>query len=255
MASPSLSRFPRPNVAVDLALFTVVPTSPEGEEDKLCVVVQRTADSDPALPGRFIRSRRTVEETIEDVVRLKLGLSPSRVRPSLLDVFSDPDRDPRGWTMSLAFSLALPYRQVHDVSGELAPLSRDGQLARGERLAYDHDHILRRALERLRERYESAPDPDGLLEPPFTLSELRRLHELVLGEPLRRDTFNRRMADSLTRATDPSGAPLLRSEYVGRPAQMFTFDSGDPPEPAVPYPLPRTTDSSPYRSPSKRPRS
>ena len=97
-----LSDYPRPNVAVDIAVLTVL-------DGSLCVVIQRNPDSaGAALPGRFVRERRTVDETVREVLELKLGLSPDHVRPHLLAVFSDPDRDPRGWTISIAHAVALP---------------------------------------------------------------------------------------------------------------------------------------------------
>lgn len=52
-----------------------------------------------------------------------------------------------------------------------------------------------------RRRYARRPDPSRLLSEPFSLRELRLLHEAVLGEPLVKDTFRRRMEPQLV-ATD-----------------------------------------------------
>lgn len=46
-------------------------------------------------------------------------------------------------------------------------------------------------MEWLRAAYAEAPDPGALLEEPFTLKDLRELHEVVSGAPLMRDTFRR----------------------------------------------------------------
>ena len=217
MATTSRSRlasYPRPNVAVDIAVLTVV-------NGQLNVVVQRDSDSgQPALPGRFIRERRTVDETVREVLELKLGLSPDRVRPHLLAVFSDPDRDPRGWTLSIAHAVAQPASALTDVVGELAPLDADGRLASGERLLYDHDEIIASATDNLRERYEDRPDPDSLLPEPYTLSDLRELHEAILGRRLMRDSFNRRVQPLLEPKVDELGVPETRVGG-GRPARLF----------------------------------
>jgi ADP-ribose pyrophosphatase YjhB (NUDIX family) len=252
--APSLSRFPRPNVAVDVAVLTVAQPAGSDREPTLCVVVQRGTDNRPMLPGRFIRERRTGAETVDDVLRTKLRVSPSRQpHPRLLKVFDDPSRDPRGWTLSIGYSLGLPAAEASELAGELIAVTDDGSLATGEHLRYDHDEILREALLRMRERYEREPDPDGLLVPPFTLSQLRRLHEVVLGEPLRKDTFNRRMKDRLDAAREPrTSTPLIASEGVGRPAQMFTYGAPPPAPASVPYPLPRANDPAPSRSPHRR---
>ena len=46
-----------------------------------------------------------------------------------------------------------------------------------------------------------APDPDVLLGAPFTLHQLRRVHEAVVGEDMHKDNFNRRMKDALRPVT------------------------------------------------------
>lgn len=213
-----LSDYPRPNVAVDIAVLTVL-------DGSLCVVIQRNPDSaGVALPGRFVRERRTVDETVREVLELKLGLSPDHVRPHLLAVFSDPDRDPRGWTISIAHAVALPAADLSDVDGELAPLTSHGRLASGERLLFDHDAIIAAATDNLRDRYEDQPDPDNLLHPPYTLSELRELHEAILGRRLMRDSFNRRVQPLLAAEITPEGTPATRVGG-GRPARLYTKDA------------------------------
>lgn len=96
------------------------------------------------------------------------------------------------------------------------------------------------AVRRARRHYERSPDLlRRLLAPPSTLSQLRHVHEAVLGEPLKRDTFNRRMQPFLTPATDARGGSLV-SDTGGRPAQMFRPRSSKDRDPeAGPFPLPR----------------
>ena len=162
----------------------------------------------------------TVAETVEQVLASKLGLGAVAVEPELLRVFSAPGRDPRGWTISIAHSVRLRAGALAQANGELRPLTGlDGGLL------FDHDEILIEAVGRIRARYEVSPDPDGLLEGPFTLLELRRLHEAVLGAPLRKDAFNWRMKDHLQGLVDDAGEPLT-SRGVGRPAQLFTRVDG-----------------------------
>ncbi|NDK89720.1 NUDIX hydrolase [Gordonia desulfuricans] len=212
-----LTDYPRPSVAVDIAVLTVV-------GDALCVVVQRDETGAPALPGRFIRDRHTVTETVHEVVQLKLGLSPDHIHPHLLRVFDDPDRDPRGWTISIAHAVALPAAQLTDVVGELQPVTDTGALTSGEALLYDHEQIIAAATDSLRRRYEDRPDPDNLLIPPYTLTELRELHEAILGRRLMRDSFNRRVQPLLAPQVDAAGSPVTRAAG-GRPARLFAKGS------------------------------
>lgn len=210
-----LKRFPRPNVAVDLALLTVLPEA-DGEPPRLAVLMQPhpTDSNGVALPGRFLRDRQRAVDGMGDVLKEKVGLDVGPTRPLLLGIYDDPARDPRAWTISLAHALALPYAELADAHGELLPVDLQGRLLTRRTVLFDHAEMVHQAAKAIRERYERRPDPDGLLADPFTLTELRRVHEGVLGEPLRRDTFNRRMTDHLV----VTGGE--RSDG-GRPAQIF----------------------------------
>jgi len=83
-------------------------------------------------------------------------------------------------------------------------------------LVWDHPRILERAKHYIRARYETMPDPDGLLEDDFTLHELQLVHEDVAGKELRRDKFRRTMEHQLT----GTGIYKLTGSR-GRPAELF----------------------------------
>lgn len=221
--SDDLSAYPRPSVAVDIAVLTVQPSRSSGDRlaGQLAVLVQDRPLDPPgrSLPGRFLRERQRVEDAVTDVLHLKVGLRVPVPAPHLLRVYDDPARDERGWTLSIAHALALPHAAVVGGIGALVGVGPTGELASRESLLFDHDLIVEEAAKAIRERYEHRPDPDGLLTDDFTLAELRALHEAVLGERLRKDTFNRRMLEHL----EPVGAddsPLTRSRG-GRPAQVY----------------------------------
>ena len=212
----TLTRYPRPNVAVDLALLTVLPED-DREPARLAVLMQHppTDTTALALPGRFLRDRQRAVAGMADVLKEKVGIDVVPTRPLLLGVFDAPDRDPRAWTISLAHALALPYEELAAAHGELIPVDLQGRIRTRRKLLFDHAEMVSQAASAIRDRYERRPDPDGLLTGPFTLTELRRVHEGVLGEPLLRDTFNRRMTDHLEKLTGEQ-----RSDG-GRPAQLF----------------------------------
>jgi 8-oxo-dGTP diphosphatase len=217
-----LSEFPRPSVAVDIAVLTVAPAQATlADVGELSVLVLRPDhELRGVLPGRFIRERQTIAETVKEVLETKARLDPGDAVPRLLRVFDDPDRDERGWTLSIAHALALPADRLWASAADIVPVDRSGDLVTGEQLGYDHNEIVREAVTVMRDRYETAPDPYDLVEEPFTLSELRRVHEAVLGARLRKDTFNRRMADHLDEARDEAGRTSVR-QSVGRPARLY----------------------------------
>lgn len=218
-----LTAYPRPNVAVDVAVLTALPRRTSGESPgSLAVLVEDrgTAPHGRALPGRFLRERQTLTECVADVLRIKAGLEDVRAAPRLVRVFDDPDRDPRAWSLSLAHALVLPYERLNGAAGRLLGIAPDGALQSGDSLLFGHDTIVREAAATIRERYERLPDPDGLLDYPFTMAELRSVHEAVLGEHLLKDTFRRRMEPNLEPLIETNSVPVLRSDG-GRPAQVY----------------------------------
>lgn len=198
----SLADYARPSLAVDVALLTVR-TDDEGDR-QLCVLLHRRgegyADGDWALPGTFVREGERLAHAVRRCVADKVGL---RTRaPRQLAVLDDPRRDTRGHVITVAHVDLLPETELTPVAEQLwalAPVfgARLRLPDRQRRLPFDHDDIVRSALAWARSRYERRPDPSRLLPEPFTLRELRLLHEAVLGEPLFKDTFRRRMEPQL----------------------------------------------------------
>ena len=224
---PNLEDFPRPGVTVDLAILTV--TSPGTDEATLRVLVQDREDPDGrVLPGRFLRERHTVVDTVREVFEHKVGVVPSEVTPPrLLRVFDEPNRDDRTWAISVAHSVSMPESELEGAKGDLLAVSSGGALLDGGPMLWDHDEIVAAAVESLRERYEfryrysdTAPDPDGFLPEPFTLHQLRKVHEAVVGEELHKDNFARRMKPQLEPVM--RGGEVVRSEATrGRPATLY----------------------------------
>lgn len=241
-----LDTYPHPHLAVDLVVLTV--TSGADGLLSLGVVVQRRADGAAVLPGRFVRERHTVHQTVRDLLTEKLDYQPRRtMHLEMLGVYDAPQRDDRGWVVSVSHLTTLRPDEADRLPPETAEiLPVRGDASRGRRvtresLAYDHDEMLTTAVRRARRRYERSPDPLRLTRTPYTLSQLRHVHEAVLGEPLKRDTFNRRMQPYLEAATDSRGK-LSLSDTGGRPAQMFQPIKRVTRDPeAGPFPLPRSS--------------
>lgn len=197
----SLMDYPRPSVAVDAAVLTVIAGALH------VVIVDDARDHTRRLPGTFLHEGESLADAVRRCLADKAGITG--LDPIQLHVFDALDRDDRGRVLSVAHLAAVPAAAIGDAYVE--PVASIGPLA------YDHSRILALATERLRSEYAVAPDPRGLLgEGPFTLLQLERLHRAVDPATVQRDTFRRAMEPQLT----PTGE--MGHGTVGKPARLFT---------------------------------
>ena len=129
-----------------------------------------------------------------------------------MHVFDDPDRDDRGWVLSVAHVQVVRPEQLaarFTDTTRLVPVHAPG------RLLYDHADIIKLAVDHVRSHYADKPDPDRLLGDEFTLRELRLAHEAIAGRALQRDTFRRAMEPQLV----ATGNTTIATR--GRPAELF----------------------------------
>ncbi|MDT5154096.1 MAG: hypothetical protein QOI01_5829 [Mycobacterium sp.] len=203
-------------MAVDTALVTLDMAG----SDLLVLQVRRNDDSGWALPGTFLHPGERLADAVDRSLRMKSGVHG--LRPRQLHVFDDPDRDDRGWVLSVAHLAVVGADRLASRFPDrtrLMPTSRPG------RLPHDHAGIIARAVDDMRPRYAAVPDPDGLLGSEFTLRDLRMAHDAVAGGPLQRDRFRRIMEPQL----EPTGEVVTGTR--GRPAETFRRMSDTRPPP------------------------
>ena len=224
------SRFDRPSVTVDVVLLTA------SGGDLFTTLVQRRSHPFQgrwSLPGGFVRMEETLEEAAARVLRKKVGLTDVFVEQ--LYTFGDPGRDPRTRVLSVAhmalidgrrFEAALPREgavvgrvQVEWAGETGGPVSVVDDSGEPYELAFDHEDILGMAVKRIRGKLDYTPIGFQLLADRFTLLDLQRVHETVLGKPLNKDSFRRRML-----ASGQLEATGERQREVGhRPAALYRF--------------------------------
>ncbi|GAB4195002.1 MAG: NUDIX domain-containing protein [Sandaracinaceae bacterium] len=216
---PAPSRFvyrhPRPAITVDCVVFAF-------EARSLSVLLVRRGQppfaGSWALPGGFVR----VDETLEEAARRELAEETSLADVYLeeLRTFSRVDRDPRERVISVAFVALLRGRSPAVREGSDAAEARWFPLDALPPLAFDHAEILEAARERLRERLRTRPIGFELLPRRFPLRDLQDLYEAVLGEPLDKRNFRKRvLALGVLEATGE------REEGVAhRAAELYRFD-------------------------------
>jgi 8-oxo-dGTP diphosphatase len=208
-------RYPRPALTVDCAVLAF-------EARALSVLLVRRGqapfEGSWALPGGFVH----VDETLEEAARRELAEETSLddVYLEELRTFSRVDRDPRERVISVAFVALLRGRSSAVREGSDAAEARWFPVDALPPLAFDHDAILEAARERLRERLRTRPIGFELLPRRFPLRDLQDLYEAVLGEPLDKRNFRKRvLALGVLEATGE------REEGVAhRAAELYRFD-------------------------------
>ncbi len=220
--------YPRPSVAVDLVVFTIV------DADLKVLLVRRgeaPSKGGLALPGGFVRVGMTPTEQGESVdaaaareLTEETGLPAERCYLEQLHTFGDAGRDTRGRVISVAY-----YALIRPT---LAPLVRAGGDAAGalwasvsqtkpRELAFDHGRILQVGLERIREKLDGSDIAFALVPEAFTIPELRAVHEVVKGRAYDKGNFRRRFQRMLT---DGTIEPAVGKRITGaKPAKVYRF--------------------------------
>ena len=231
LAEYDAAQFPHPSVTVDVALLTA-------DRGRLRAVLMKR-DAHPglgkwALPGSFVRMDESLEQAAERVLAMKIGLAGIFLEQ--LYTFGQPDRDPRTRVITVAYyalvdavrlaaalkadvqlaELGVPWEG--EAGGAVAAVGEDGQ---SRPLAFDHAEILGLVVQRLRGKLNYAPIGFELLPREFTLRDLQSIHETILGRPLNKDSFRRRLLDS--GLIVPTGK--LEQDVGHRPAELYRFAS------------------------------
>lgn len=222
-AEGTLEDHPRPSVAVDTAVLTVLPPGLTGRGDghgELAVLQVRRAGGRKqpkwSLPGTLLLGAELLSQAVARSLREEAGLDDGIV-PRQVRVFDALDRDTRGRVLSVAHRVWAPYARLAPLvaaSGgglRLAPVDEVGPMPS------DRAEVVAAAVEQGRAEYAGAADPGRLLPESFTLHELWVVHDAVAGHRgSGEDAFRLRAV----RLLEPSPEPPRRLD-VGRPARLY----------------------------------
>jgi len=199
-------------VTVDIVIFTI-------QEGVLKVLLIKRAIppflGQCAIPGGFVHEDEDLDQAALRELQEESGVTD--VYLEQLYSFGEPNRDPRGRVITVAyFALISPDRKL--MAGSDAAAAAWYPIDQLPPLAFDHATILNYALQRLRNKLEYTTVGFQLLPEKFTLTELQAVYEAILGKKLDKRNFRRKM--SLLRILKP-----LREHRRGgqRPAQLYRF--------------------------------
>jgi 8-oxo-dGTP diphosphatase len=201
----------RPILTVDVVLLTLH----QGRVHMLLQRREKPPHADKlALVGGYVHPEedKSTSDAAVRVLRDKAGVTV-RLLEQLM-TFSGAERDPRGWSASVAYYGLLPDT---DIGAPFHSPLESLPLAGAKGLPFDHEAIVVKALERCRRRAAYSTLPAFLLPPAFTLPALRQAYEAVLGRTLNDSAFRRKI-DELRVVEPVIGAA---SKASARPARLY----------------------------------
>ncbi len=146
MAKQHFYDYPRPALTVDVVLLT------RDDPPRALLIRRKKAPfaGSWAFPGGFVDDG----ETLVEAARRELLEETTLTAPELEQLYTagDPGRDPRGWTVSVAFLGRVDRQKAKPKAADDASAAKWFPLDDLPELAFDHAMILERAKARLADR-------------------------------------------------------------------------------------------------------
>ena len=209
-----------PKVAIDLIIYTI-----KDNKLQVALVQMRKVPFGGmwAFPGGLVMRGESLEGAAKRELHEKTGLK--NVYLEQLFSFGEPKRDPYSHVISVAYFALISSENVKLETAEDKYSAIEWFSIRHlPKLAYDHEKMAKYALKRLQWKLEYTNVVYSLMPRLFTLSELQRVYEIILGRELDKRNFRKKMMGlGLVRKTRK-----LKAGGVHRPAQLFEFKSRKP---------------------------
>lgn len=179
-------KYPHPAVTADCVVFGF-----DGVSIKVLLVKRGVEPYKGkwALPGGFMKIDETAEECAKRELEEETGLTNTSVEQFY--TFTDVNRDPRERVVTIAHYALVRLSDVK--GGDDAEVAQWFAQSEIPSLAFDHDRILRMALNCLKERICFEPIGFELLPEVFTMTELQNLYEAILEVKFDRRNFYNKM--------------------------------------------------------------
>lgn len=169
-----------------------------------------------AIPGGYVRMSEDLDAAAMRVLKEKTNVD--NIYLEQLYTFGDPLRHPVSRVITCAYFALIRSEDVDVISADNVAWHKISDLPA---LAFDHKEIIQYSLKRTRERLEMCPVAYQLLNEKFTLTEMQKAYELIMGKKLDKRNFRKKViqTDGLRELEEFSKSTSKR------PARLYTFDN------------------------------
>lgn len=235
--------YEKPSLTVDIVLMGY-----NKEDDQLrLLLIQRKGHpyrNSWALPGGFVERNESAEESVLRETKEETGVVISNRNIEQLHTFSAPERDPRGWVVTVSylafigeeplvagddtsdarwFTLERCGSKIHMTSGDIQIILdlKTSETTGRDTLAFDHKDIILWAFNRVVNKMDHEPQVLQVLGEEFTITEARKVFAKFLGidfKAIDHSNFKKSMLDYF----DEIGE---RPVGIGRPSKIYRLKS------------------------------
>ncbi|MFA5185295.1 MAG: NUDIX domain-containing protein [Patescibacteria group bacterium] len=204
----------RIGVAVDSVIFTIK----DGRLMVLLIKMKKKPYFDTwAFPGGLIEQNETTEHAARRILKEQTGVAD--VYLEQLGTFDEPKRDKAARVVSVAYFALVPEAELELLVNDKYEEARLWTVDRLPKFAYDHESMAETAILRLRAKLEYTNIAWSLLPEDFTLTKLQQTYESIMGRPLDKRNFRRKILS--LGLIKPTGSKQSGGKH--RPAQLYHF--------------------------------
>lgn len=185
-----------------------------------------------AIPGGYVRMSENLEQAAVRVLKEKTDVD--NVYLEQLYTFGDPLRHPDSRVITCVYFALVRYEDVKVMASDDVAWYPVDELPP---LAFDHKEIIDYTRARTRLSLRSCPVAYQLLKEKFTLTEMQRVYELIMGKELDKRNFRKKVLgteglielDEYTKASSKRPARLYqyRQLHTGDMKSFFIANNED----------------------------
>ena len=181
--------YPKFLLAVDCIIFGF-------QDDRLKLLLQKR-DFEPykgawSLVGGFVKENEAVDDTAKRVLTELTGLKDLYMQQ--VGAFGNLNRDPGERVISVAYYALINIDKYNkDLINKHNAYWED--ITNLPELYFDHNEMINKAHELLKQKVSREPIGFNLLPSLFTLNQLQTLHEAILGEEIDKRNFRKKVKD------------------------------------------------------------